>query len=129
MTTVYLVTSGSYSDYGIQGAYSTRELAQAAIDVMERPEMYSDEPRIEEWELDTDIDHYARGEAFYSMLMWEDGTSGTPSVSMWGEESTEVHVNSAGSKFLFVGRWAKNSEEIVKIANEIRTQKIALGEW
>jgi hypothetical protein len=31
MTTIYLVTGGDYSDYSVLGAFSTRELADAAI--------------------------------------------------------------------------------------------------
>jgi len=30
MTTVFMVSSGSYSDYGVDGIYSTRELAEEA---------------------------------------------------------------------------------------------------
>ena len=34
MTTIYLVTSGEYSSYGIDGVYSTREKAQAHVDAI-----------------------------------------------------------------------------------------------
>jgi hypothetical protein len=51
MAKVYLVTQGCYSDYGIERAFSTRELAQAFIGEQEKPDSEW-APQIEEWELD-----------------------------------------------------------------------------
>ena len=51
--TVYVVTSGSYSDYGIRAIFSTQELAQAYIDKANAAETYwASDTTIEEWPLD-----------------------------------------------------------------------------
>ena len=49
---VYAVESGYYSDYGIEGLFSTKEKAQHYIDVRKREDEYWDEERIVEYELD-----------------------------------------------------------------------------
>lgn len=49
MTTVYLVTSGEYSDYGVDGAFSTREKAVAWINGED------DDYEIEEYDIDPEI--------------------------------------------------------------------------
>lgn len=50
--TVYVVTSGSYSDYGIRGMFSSREDAQVYIDESVKARDYPDDYNIEEWVLD-----------------------------------------------------------------------------
>ena len=54
MSTIYIVTSGSYSDYRIRGVYTTRKAAQQFCDdinsIAGRGRGY--EYRIEEWEAD-----------------------------------------------------------------------------
>jgi hypothetical protein len=65
MAKVYVVTSGCYSDYGINGIFSTRELAQEWIDKAANVAAMKDDEgcnlwiyggeadaKIEEWELD-----------------------------------------------------------------------------
>lgn len=52
MATAYLVTSGSYSDYGIRGAFSTREKAEAFVAEFNKREGRGDEAAVEEWLLD-----------------------------------------------------------------------------
>lgn len=46
MTTIYIVTAGSYSDYHICGVFDTKELAELAIKAYA-----AHEPNIEEYEL------------------------------------------------------------------------------
>jgi len=55
MKTVYVVTSGTYSDYGVNAIFSSKQKAQAYIDtVNNKTEGWQqlDEPRIEEWLMD-----------------------------------------------------------------------------
>ena len=54
MTKIYIVTSGSYSDYMIEAVFSSKKKAQAYIDMVKSTKnasFYNDE-RIEEHELD-----------------------------------------------------------------------------
>lgn len=51
---IYLVTSGSYSDYGIRGAFSSAEIAQSTIDKAKIAEQHwASDAGIEEYEIDT----------------------------------------------------------------------------
>lgn len=64
MAKIYLVTSGCYSDYGINAAFSNREKAQAYIDAAKKAKAsegedeyigdcyWSSDANIEEWEID-----------------------------------------------------------------------------
>ena len=47
MNTVYIVTSGCYSDYSIDAVFSTREAAEAYIGTKTNRD-------IEEWQVDTE---------------------------------------------------------------------------
>jgi hypothetical protein len=65
MTTVYIVTSGEYSDYGIRAVFSTPELAQRYAKVIRDGE-------IEEWSLDEMVDAEMR--TIYGAYVEKDGT-------------------------------------------------------
>jgi hypothetical protein len=68
MATIYVVTSGSYSDYGINAMFSTRELAQEYIDKAIAAKdadgeeynvsgvYWAGDAQIEEWSLDEQRD-------------------------------------------------------------------------
>lgn len=53
--TAYVVTSGAYSDYRIEGVFSTKEKAEIFKKYLEK-DGFSDYPEIEEYELDKPID-------------------------------------------------------------------------
>src|SRR6476646_8883862 len=81
---VYLVTSGDYSDYSINGAFSSRVKAQAFIDY-ERKRRESSRYRrndydIEEYELDSYLNELERGLTCYYVL-FRDITRGEAGVS------------------------------------------------
>ena len=50
MTTIYIVTSGSYSDYGIHGAFLNKEKAQAYCDYHNECNPGYHDAEVEEWE-------------------------------------------------------------------------------
>lgn len=52
---VYLVSTGSYSDWSVRGLFSTREIAEKCKAMLE------DANDVEEWELDALADRVARG--------------------------------------------------------------------
>ena len=50
---IYVVTSGLYDDYSIDGLFSTRELAEFFIRGVDNPRwQFASTPEIEEWKLD-----------------------------------------------------------------------------
>ena len=56
MSKVYIVTCGNYSDYGIEACFSTKQKAQEFIKNGKKIETFWGNPRIEEWDLDANID-------------------------------------------------------------------------
>ena len=59
---VYLVSTGSYSDWSVRGLFSTREIAEKCKALLE------DANDVEEWELDALADRVARG--FHVWMVW-----------------------------------------------------------
>lgn len=132
MTTIYLVSKGSYSDYHVCGVYSTREKADHA------QKLFGDEAGIEVYDLD-DVPDAPPGLFRYSVTMSKSGdrarvclvcVSGDvdpasvefiPKFHSWSEPC-EAHA----ADFRV---WARDDEHAVKIANEKRTQMIAEGRW
>lgn len=53
---VYVVTTGTYSDYEIRRIFSTREKAEEYACTLQRRASYEPEAQIEEWEVDTPFD-------------------------------------------------------------------------
>lgn len=128
MASVYLVTRGEYSDYSILAAFSTKEGAEAAVEVINQEQERGYQAEVEEFELDAFVDHYQRSELLYGVLMWRNGSS-YDYTNYIGEERTLFGEDTRNGPFVRVERWATSKEAVVKIANEFRTQKIASGEW
>lgn len=77
--TIYLVTSGEYSDYSVFAAFATRELADAFCE-REKPYRRYDEYRVEEYAmLDTLPDAWTTHHA--DAILRDDGT--VDSVRFW----------------------------------------------
>jgi hypothetical protein len=124
MTTIYLVTNGSYSDYCVLGVYSTKEKAEHA------KRLFAADNGIDEYGLDA-IPDSPPGMLAYQVSMlvsgdvkyvWQDTVEGFESrwyvAPQWGADVIVVfHV------------WARDIEHAVKIANEWRAQIVALGLW
>lgn len=132
---VWLVTSGAYSDYGISGVFSSEKLARDYIDLHEAPNDY----RIEEYPLDNPGEHLMV-EIRNGLRAWHihmdpktgDGVGdNSPSVP-WPEWIPSAQIlphYRAGSYFDCFDVWclAYSEQEAIKIANEKRTQWLALS--
>jgi hypothetical protein len=55
MKKIYIVTSGEYSDYGINCVFSSKKLAQKWIDGKVSCDNSSEDFNIEEWKLDSEV--------------------------------------------------------------------------
>ena len=128
MKTIYIVTRGDYSDYHIEGAFSTMEKAQAYIDA------YTGS-YINEVEVYTiDYREPQPGKSFYHLTMDKDGVvlamkSGPVAVDYDCDLTVLRPDWRAKTYTLQVSRYAKSEAHIVKIANELRTQRIATLGW
>jgi hypothetical protein len=106
MTTVYAVSSGSYSDYGINHVFRTRELAEAFLARATAVRGWQ-EYEIEEWEL---LDELPRAEARYRAYatLMPDGTLGDISIhgDLMSEDRAETTKESESQLDAGTGPWA-----------------------
>ena len=124
MSTIYLVTQGTYSDYSVVGAFSdyARALDLSAI---------LSDARVETYELDEYVEVAKRGLVPIEVLMSENGDS---DVYRWENldypkcGSASIVADSDGP-YLKCHCWASDEDHAVKIANEIRAQIIASNNW
>lgn len=127
---IYLVTQGNYSAYHIVGAFSTQAKAKAFTKrfyVDREYDAYFDNYRIEAYGIDA-LEPDARKDTIWvSLAMGRDGR--TWSVSTGPDVSHKPMRELYRNDRLIVTVEAKDVKHAVKIANEIRTQMIANGEW
>jgi hypothetical protein len=125
---VYIVTHGDYSDYRIDGVFSTKERANEFIRTRVR---YGD---IEEWDVDA-FDELIRS-GLYRYIVWfdEDGNADLPPICRPDEsdlaqpEVTEVNDSMRyrpSPLRLRVDVWARDDEHAIKVASEKRAQYLA----
>lgn len=135
MKSVWLIESGSYSDYRVVGIFSTREKALLVANAIELNEY-----DINEWKIDPVIDELNKDMWQYEVLMLRDGEvervkrrdaifDFKNSVFIWNRPNAPAYMGKNKPQVLVCCVWAKDEKHAVKIANEIRTQKIANGEW
>src|SRR5438309_10228406 len=87
MDKVFIVTSGEYSDYGIDAVFSTEELAQKFIDSFSKSG-YRD-MEIEEWKLNPFENHLKQGRKPFFLRIDKDGNTSDIEVrdSVYGFEA------------------------------------------
>ena len=133
MNEVYVITSGSYSDYGIVTVFSTKELAEQYIALQPA----DTDCRIEEYGLNTREKQVRKGFKLYRVEMKKDGSSEVLQIDF--DEPMEfltleyryegTNILYTGAVFLTLDAFAQKEEHAVKIANEKRAQYIASGAW
>ena len=145
--TVWVVTSGEYSDYQVEAIFSAKELAQEYVDTI-RAEYKRLNEKLwtcfhdpEEWELDPkDGQWIKQGRKAFEVYMLRDGTTDkvaetTPPIdnmlhcSVWYRSKFPSYRDSGVKDCLHVRCYATDAKHAVKIANEKRTQMIAYGDW
>lgn len=125
MTTIYIVTSGCYSDYGINGVFSTEKNAENFILAFN-----IDDSRIEEYELDEFIDviEQHKGMKYYEVVMYKNGVTASCRTCRYNKENqaTEIYDTYYADKrsVMIAYAWAKDEQHAVKIANERRVALI-----
>lgn len=155
MSKIYIVTSGDYSDYSIDGVFDSKERAQAFA------APFSDR-EIEEHELNPPLPTYIKpGQKFYDVTMFSDGELPISNVPMpynwYAREITDSflynknpfamrfacfvypHFNNQTQEATGKHRMgeftlegvirANDSAHAIKIMNERRTQLVANNDW
>ena len=118
---VFVLFNGSYSDQSVVGVFSTMENAEIAARI------FSDEPMIEEHEIDPRIETMRRGERAYFVRLHRDSGDtlecyeATSHHGVFGSAvGVDIHKN------LHTTVWAENREHAIKIASERRRAFLAL---
>jgi hypothetical protein len=124
--TIYVVTAGEYSDYGIRGVFDDRELAEAFA---ERSQRY-DSARIEEWDLNPFTEELREGLVPYFVSLKRNGDVGR----IWVDNPPASEITpsmglTCDRTEAFTTCFARDEAHAVKIANERRAQFIASGGW
>lgn len=117
MSKVYIVTSGEYSDYHIDSCFSTKQKAQEFIKNAEKIEKFWDVPRIEEWDLDGDIDIVDVVNIFYTFTSPLSKTNHNEKVESIVDKSVRCDVCESID---FYG-YDYNTLSIIEIANPNKT--------
>ena len=124
---VYLVTSGDYSDYGVDAVFTSEELANKFIRSFEKS--YK-EFRVEEYDLNPHEKQLRSGFYPFFVRMNKQGVC----VEVYKESS---YYGFGGyrtysfdvEKNLYNRVFAKDEKHAIKITNEKRTELIALNKW
>jgi hypothetical protein len=112
MTSIYVLTEGSYSDYHIIGVYSTKELAKDA------QSLYNSS-QIEEYDLDNIPEHPPGMSAWFVRISHgklDDITTGQVSPFDQTVPSEKEYKWSDGETTYFVYCWAIDEDHAEKIA-------------
>lgn len=137
MAKVYVATSGDYSDYGIDGVFSAKELAEEFVQSTNPKE-----GQVEEYELDEGaalLGKIKEGFCVYYVQMDRDGNTTRidrhekPSPCHLEQTKGAARVYKPGSwggKTSLIGYvMARDDVHALKIMNERRAQIIAEGGW
>ena len=131
---VYVVTSGTYSDYHIDAVFSTKENAEKYNNIYGKDDFED----IEEFEVDDEMALINRiGDekiTIYLVCMDRDGnvkeiSKESPSVSLVKELLAGKNRHILYADCMDMRVIAKDEKHAVKIANERRVQLIANNEW
>lgn len=128
MSSIFLVTSGRYSDYGVVAAFSTKETAEqfAASMNTNKSSDYDDDARVEEYPLDTPPTEWL----VTLVHMSKDGTATQtlphhfqPDFYVPGFSGYDMRGN-----LMWVVA-TRDIERAIKVTNEKRIEILARNEW
>ena len=131
---VYILTSGCYSDYSIEGVFSSREKAQEYADIIMKDKTYNDFNDIVETEVDNMYAYAKSGTRCFYGNIEEDGTLcfGINDYYTDGYDDSHLFDNSyyinPDMSMDFVIK-ASSKEHAIKIVNDKRAELIASNQW
>lgn len=127
MSKIYIVTSGSYSDYHICSVFSTKKDANGFVGSFAKDKY--DNFRVEEYELDEFKDQIKNHRSLYFVRMKENGdTLEIEKRSTFYRDGCCENMFDV-EKNLIMEVWADDEKHAVKIVNEKRVQLIAENKW
>lgn len=148
MATIYAVTRGEYSDYGVVALFDKYYKAQEFIDCFgEADRSYDEFNDIEEYELNPDtVNLFHKGYKPWNVLMLKNGDTEevregdetlffniekamNAEAWVWPRSRAYAFKGKGYSDCLKVSCLARGPKHAVKIANEKRLQFLSMGWW
>lgn len=118
---IYVVTSGEYSDYGINALFSTKELAQLFIDKFTVARKRSEFNEIMEAEVDEMESDLRSDRKPFNINMKRDGEiTYCESGGTYGTYDGVIKIHYFHKDLLEISLFADDKEQAIKIANEKR---------
>lgn len=123
---IYIITSGSYSDYSIDTVFLDKELAEEYVDKHNNcgDEYYHDDTVIEEYSIEENLDKYV-----YNVSMKRDGGVVHCHYSEHSHKDFYYEGNKGYEGMYVFYTKSRDKKRAIKIANERRTQLIAENKW
>lgn len=119
--TVYIVTSGDYSDYSIRAVFDNEDLAKRFTC------QYGGE--IELWEMNENTTQIMEGLTFWRVWVEKNGdVTDSEKTYPWGEQQTTavpIYRMCSLEPYLEVHCWARDEDHAIKIATEKRQEWMA----
>ena len=127
---VWLVEHGEYSDYTVDGVFSSEENAKMFAEQanIRRDGSYN-RREVREVFLDPFIPMLRKGMKCWLVRMWRDGRSTVESTEPSGDDSYSFTSNFYPDSHIIAEVWAKDQAGAAKIVNEYRAREIATGRW
>jgi len=126
MKTIYVVTTGTYSDYKIDSVFDSKELAQSYIDSFSTSGWYK--MSIEEFKLNPFEKQVKEGYLPYFLRMTKEGKCTQINICDSSFELGEKPFFDVDDKICHK-IFAKDEKHAIKILNEIRAQLVATNKW
>jgi len=125
LSKVFIVISGSYSDYHLVGIYSTKEKAEYA------KKLYASNNDIEEYVIDDFSDTLPKGLFLYEVNMYKNGNVHSTYLKDYRDVryKWQCYIRAKNNGYVAFNVFAKNKKNALKIANEYRTGLIANNQW
>jgi hypothetical protein len=135
---VWVIEQGAYSNYRVVGVFSSKANADLVAKAVNGSDNY-DEAKVSKWELDPAVSELNAGLSMFYVTMAKDGTTERAAaaglvsyyisgeMSVWKRSEAPAYKGKNVQDAVNCTVWAKDGKHAVKIANEFRTQMIALG--
>ena len=123
---IFIVTSGTYSEYQIDGVFSKKEYAEAAIRLNLMKCRYDQE--IEEYEIDDYAGIQSLRNGFLLLMDYDGLVLKIDKMLVVNSENKNFTIHSSGKYFAYALQ-TDDKTKAIKSANERRAQLIASNEW
>jgi hypothetical protein len=134
--TIYMVTEGSYSDYHMVAAFSSKKLAGRFIEVSEKENNPYQNWRIELLELDAAVPWINQELKLFSAWVYIDKENISAEMHSWTGDSDNSDINmgpisslKSSNPYVYYRVFARNEEHVIKIVADRYYQDKAEGKF